>query len=346
MTGVDNGNAYTEYDKPITMQDILRLREITKAHNGERVSINDFTSEDIQATQKWAYKIYKELGTKSPFFRAWFGDWRMYDKTKVEYAEIKEDKAPYSGSVFCKELNGKVSWNKGLARESYIHSNSANKSDVLNLSANVSELLDKAVLLETEVSDDSAKSKMPNTEFMHSLYSIAKTNDKIVLTRIYIEQAFSEKSNSDFYRAYDIKYVEKVAEIDNGVLLENKGLTWSLSATQNSISDLYSLVKNYDKDFHPGNPVHPSLLNKDGTPKKFYHGAKKNGGFTKFLNWQYFTGSKEYAERYAERDNPKALYEVYLTADKIFDTRDSKARAKFWKGQTKVTRSLASNTKK
>ncbi len=39
-----------------------------------RKSINDFTQEDIEKSQKWAYKFYQQLGTKSPFFRRWFGD--------------------------------------------------------------------------------------------------------------------------------------------------------------------------------------------------------------------------------------------------------------------------------
>lgn len=76
---------------------------------------------------------------------------------------------------------------------------------------------------------------------------------------------------------------------------------------------------------HP-ETIAPELLNADGTPKVFYHGAKKNGGFTVFKDWQYFTDKKSYAERYAERDNDKALYEVFITANKIFDTRNADAR--------------------
>jgi hypothetical protein len=76
---------------------------------------------------------------------------------------------------------------------------------------------------------------------------------------------------------------------------------------------------------HPSK-INPIFLDADGKPKVFYHGAKKNGGFTVFRNWQYFTDKKSYAERYAERGNSKALYAVYLTADKVFDTRDAQAR--------------------
>ncbi len=76
---------------------------------------------------------------------------------------------------------------------------------------------------------------------------------------------------------------------------------------------------------HPES-IAPELLDADGTPKVFYHGAKKNGGFTIFKDWQYFTDKKSYAERYTERGNDKSLYEVYIKANKIFDTRNADAR--------------------
>ena len=72
--------------KPITQQDITTLRSIG------RKSINEFSSEDIQKTKKWAYKFYQELGVKSPFFRAWFGDWRANDtKTKVKFIPLNTE---------------------------------------------------------------------------------------------------------------------------------------------------------------------------------------------------------------------------------------------------------------
>ena len=40
-----------------------------------------------------AYKLYKELkvGYKSPFFRAWFGDWRAHDQDIVNIVKYKSD---------------------------------------------------------------------------------------------------------------------------------------------------------------------------------------------------------------------------------------------------------------
>ena len=73
---IRHSSRYTDYNKPITIEDIETLRSIG------RKSINNFGSEEIKKAQKWAYKFYKELGTKSTFFRAWFGDWRAYQNTE------------------------------------------------------------------------------------------------------------------------------------------------------------------------------------------------------------------------------------------------------------------------
>ena len=82
------GDGYSEYDKPITIHDVEVLRSIRKK------SINAFTSDDIKIAQKWAYKFYKELGVKSPFFRAWFGDWREFDVSPVELVSFSYGESP------------------------------------------------------------------------------------------------------------------------------------------------------------------------------------------------------------------------------------------------------------
>lgn len=74
-----SSDKFSEYNKPITLDDIKMLRNIG------RKSINEFTTDELEVAQKWAYKFYQQLGTKSPFFRRWFGDWRAYD---IEPANI------------------------------------------------------------------------------------------------------------------------------------------------------------------------------------------------------------------------------------------------------------------
>ena len=101
---------------------------------------------------------------------------------------------------------------------------------------------------------------------MHSLYSVVANDEKLSLIKLYAEEAFSTKQNESFTRAYSLKYIKKVAEFDSGVLSEIGGLTESRSTTALSISDLYKLVKKYDKDFKPIS-VNKALLNEDGTPK-------------------------------------------------------------------------------
>ena len=68
-----------------------------------------------------------------------------------------------------------------------------------------------------------------------------------------------------------------------------------------SIADLFNVVKRFDSDFKPI-PVNKDLLNADGTPKLFYHGAKSGGGFSGFRDWSYFTENRAYAERYSQKN--------------------------------------------
>ena len=70
-----------------TEEDVATLRKIVSDHGGGKdVSLNSLTDEEIQQTEPWARQMYAELeaakpgnGTKSPYFRRWFGDWRAYD---------------------------------------------------------------------------------------------------------------------------------------------------------------------------------------------------------------------------------------------------------------------------
>ena len=76
-------------DVEITSEDIKAVQSVG------RKSVNDFSSEDIKATEGFAKKYYREMGTKSPFFRAWFGDWRAADKCPVRIAKILTNATVY-----------------------------------------------------------------------------------------------------------------------------------------------------------------------------------------------------------------------------------------------------------
>ena len=66
-----------------------------------------------------------------------------------------------------------------------------------------------------------------------------------------------------------------------------------------------------------------------GYTMHLYHGSRKGGGIRIFKNWQYFTESKAYAERYMQRDNADSLYDVYVKAERMFDTRRPECRKLF-----------------
>ena len=106
---------------------------------------------------------------------------------------------------------------------------------------------------------------MQNTAFMHSLYTVYESNGQKYLLKLFVEEALSNKGGEPFSRAYELKDIEKIADLSDGVLSQKGGLTEDKSTTSISISDLYALVKGYDKDFksQPSSKV----VNADGTPK-------------------------------------------------------------------------------
>lgn len=113
-------------------------------------------------------------------------------------------------------------------------------------------------------------------------YSIS---DLFKLVKNYDAEFKPKPVNPHDKRFHKLKYIEKVTDNIGGRTCGNNrsgGSTNDVSITNYSISDLYSFVNQYDEEFSPGKMVAPILLNEDGTPKVFYHGAKKNGGFTEY----------------------------------------------------------------
>lgn len=322
------GNQTAEYNKPITAQDVAVLRSIG------RKGIHAFTSEDIGKAQKWAYKFYQDLGVKSPFFRAWFGDWRA-NQTKdfvtiaqiPRYVGTNEARKEQRGIV----KNRDTGWDIRISREG--ETNTISHAGQKRLSeyglAGIRSLIENAYLFDTEVHEHhSNNAKNDLIAFDHKLYSLGRdTGGNIALYKITVEESYHDAKNTNERRFHNLKYVEKVATVGGrtaGQSLHGVSTNDDI-ATNFSVADLYDLVKRFDREFSVGRSANRMMLNEDGTPKLFYHGAKKNGGFMVFRDWQYFTEKKSYAERYAERGNQDAMYAVYLSAEKIFDTRDAKA---------------------
>ena len=311
---------FSDYDKPITFADVEAIHKIYE--RDEKLSINKFTAEDIEATQKWAYKFYKELGVKSPFFRAWFGDWRAYDHSPVKIVEIDNSAKISSGNAINADMGRKFSWSKDVAVESALHAPKAYKDDMFIIASNLPHIVEKSILLDTVVSNNTSNKKLNGTSWMHSLYAVVNLNGKNIVIKLFAEEAYSQKQNQSFTRAYSLKYIQKVAEFDNGVHSNKGGLTDSPSATTYSIADLYDFVKTYDKKFTPAPEVSPLLLNDDGTPKVFYHGTnakfnafekghKRTRGRLNLGEGFYFAANETYAKNYI--DSNGHIIEAYIS---------------------------------
>ena len=335
-------DANVRYDKPITQKDVLTLREIGKK------SINAFTSEDIEKAQKWAYKFYKEMGTKSPFFRAWFGDWRAYDNSPVGIVKIPKTAGKTQRSlvgIVCKDtanMDGENGWKIRISghgeRNTRAHSGKG-KLSVAGLN-NVIGLIENAVFLDTEVHEHHANNATEDyIAFDHKLYSLGKDElGNIALYKITVEEIYQSKSKPDDRRFHNLRYIteiEKVVENINGsseTHKENQPYTAKdVSTTKYSIRDLYGFVKEYDPEFQP-KPVNPIFLNVDGTPKVVYHGSAdmfdtfsyghigSASGVSFLGNGFYFTDKKKLAKNYGEN-----VYECYLQMKKPYYAKEADA---------------------
>lgn len=297
---------YSDFDKPITEEDVAILRDIG------RKSINNFTSDDIEKSQKWAYKFIREYGIKSPFLRAWFGEWRQKSTDLISPVKQVKGTLLKNGRAKNKDIGIDMSWN---AHEIISETKNHASKDRISVDAiqQLDEIVENAIYLDTYISMPTSKSKMKNTAFMHSFYSLYDTGSEIHLIKLYAEMALNNKGDTVFTRAYQLKDIKKVAVLANGVSGASAPLSYAKSATIKTIADLVEAVKNYDKDYLPNAPS--KIVNSDGTPKVMYHGspaqfsrfdrkkAKTSGLYGKGF---YFTDSDSHAKTYGN------TYSVYL----------------------------------
>ena len=333
-----------EYESPITPQDVETLRSI-----GRR-SVNSFTGEDIRKASKWAYKFYKELGTKSPFFRAWFGDWRQYDKsparffTNIELLNITDTKSAVSyfksklksgelfrGDVVNKDTNFKINIGTFVYNDTLTYANRAlsRSKDVdlyraeMSVINNIRDIVENAIYLETSVADGKKDNTGTYQSFYHYFYSLVQVDGKPYMVRLAVDE---HNSSTTVRRAYNVESIEispvavsqvykpAVTTSDNGEKLSTV-----------SISDLFDIVKQYDKNFSP-KPVSPEFVNDDGTPKVWYHST--NADFTSFKRGSGVLGDGIYFSDYSQGLYGKNIMEAYLTAENPINLRSLPRGAK------------------
>lgn len=267
-------NGYDNYDKPIRITDVKAIQQI------KRKSISDFTSNEIKQSQKWAHKYYQELGTKSPFFRNWFGDWRTHDKTKVDIVSIPAYDRNSVNSQKGEVTNKDTDWNIRISRNGLTntwHHAGKHKLSVNGL-PNLKGLIENAVLLDTETHETHGIDSNNRIAFDHKLYALGEDeNGEIALYKMTVEEIYQSDNSPYEKRFHNLKYIEKVADgISNLTDKPNGNRAESAPSTtsKSSVAEIYNYVKQYDGEFL-GRPdkIDPRLLDEDGKPLIVYHGT-------------------------------------------------------------------------
>ena len=234
----------------ITADDVKSVQSVG------RKSVNDFTSEDIKKTGGFAKRYFNEMGAKSPFFRAWFGDWRANDTTKVTVANQK-------GAVRGKTKNRDTGWDIQVSgkvfNETKAHNQDYNTRALPYLDY-INSIVENAVLLGSYAIPEN-KAKSPNSVMMHSLYAIADIGKGKELVKLYIEELNDVNSDGTVKRAYQLQNIENQ---QSGVQGSGKNLSpITQTADVNTVSQLFNLVKQKDKNFNP--KASSKIVNEDGT---------------------------------------------------------------------------------
>lgn len=332
-------------------ENIPTVEQIEEVRKIGRKSVNSFSSAEIEKTEYWAKMFLKQLGQKSPFFRAWFGDWRSYETNKVSLLNLQllpladraeaekyiksgiKDKTLFRGDVVNSDTGFSINVGSQVYDDTLTYSNRRYSRDKnfyeyivrLSLLQKIDKIVKDAILLDSFVSDSD---KNPYQSFMHKFYAIANVGGKDYLVKLTVDELNS--SDKPIRRAYNVNGI-RIAPIAGSQVYKP---AFTMDATGESISNisisnLFEIVKEYDNEFNP-NPVNPAFLNNDGTPKVFYHGT--NADFTVFdrskrtkkvsLNvmgdGNYFTTRRQGAEHYGGN-----VIEAYIKIDKPYIFRNS-----------------------
>ena len=220
-------------EETITMEDVAAIQSIG------RKSVNAFSSDEIRTAEPFARRYWRELGVKSPFFRAWFGDWRANDRTPVQLVRVAGEAAPKSGRAINADTGRPISWGHTLKGETRAHGT----KNALESIKGIDRIIETAVLLDTVSVNPTGKSKLPGTAFMHSLYSLVDDGNGLTLYRLFAEEAVPVGGGDPFTRAYELKEIKEVATTPDSVLSVSGGLTDGAPATTYTVADLFAFVK-------------------------------------------------------------------------------------------------------
>ena len=302
---VNTKNSLNSEDNPDIRYSLKGISrdEVDNLQNIGKKSVNQFTQEDIKTTEDFAKLYYKELGTKSPFFRSWFGDWREYDTTPIVVAKVN---GAERGKIVNTDTGWKINVSGKVFNETKAHKAAYNRAAV-DFLPYIDDIVKNAVLLDSFTID---KAKSSNSLFMHSFYAVADIGNGREVLKLYVEEMNDPNQTDTAKRAYQLQHIEKYQQSD--AKGSGKFPSPVIQTTDiNTVSDLFSYVKQKDSNFKP-NRANTVLLNEDGTPKVFFHST--NADFTVFKQGNGILGKGIYFSDYSQGIYGKNIIQAYLTA--------------------------------
>lgn len=292
-------------DKTDGLMNRMTQEEIRAVQSIGSKSINDFAAEDFKATEGLARRYWVEMGEKSPFFRAWFGDWRVNDQTPVERAtELGSDR----GQVQNKDTGWTVNVSRKVFEETKTQ-HSRNTVMARHYLPYINDIVKKAVLLDSYTMEV-GKEKSINSLLMHSMYAVADIGNGPEVLKLFVEEMNNPNSSNTGKRAYKLLNIKRQQP---GV--EGSGRNPSLitqTADIKSVADLFEAVKRADRNFRPG--VSSKVVDEDGRPMAVYHGTDR--GFWSFdpeLDAYWFSKEIDYAQAMAEERGGERVLSAYIS---------------------------------
>ncbi|MDE5834415.1 MAG: hypothetical protein K2H26_02725, partial [Ruminococcus sp.] len=263
-------------EKPITMEDIQTLRNIHPV----RKSVQNMLEHEVAQTSKLEKFLHSEMGDKSPYEqRKNNNEWRKDESKSVQITEIQSKELPKRindvrqnikqverGTFLNFDTNMEIIFGKKSLDEIVAKAIQDDKRNVpveARIAAlyQMQEVLERAVCFDSQVSEYdpvTSKNKSPNTLFMHQMYGVLKYKDEIYLAKLSVEESYITDKENNFtgtsnriYNLRNIKItpIEANRVFDPTVNSTNATEDTSTSVLSISISQLYGLVKTYDKNF-------------------------------------------------------------------------------------------------
>lgn len=265
-----HGNALSERQKSI-----ITVSEIQTIQNIGRKSVNSFTTSDLKAAERFAKTYWNEMDVKSPFFRAWFGDWRANDQSPVQIANRPGDARGI-------QHNDDTGWDIQVSGKVFAESQHFAKRNTAAIPylRYINDIVKKAVLLDSW-GVETGRAKSHNSLLMHSMYAVADIGNGPELLKLYIEEMNNPNSENTSKRAYQLQNIEKASAVNGGVQRNSSSsLTNTANVSIKSVADLFAAVKRHDPNFNPGQES--VVVNTDGTPRVMYAAAAANRDFYVF----------------------------------------------------------------